>query len=439
MSPENKPGLGPEDVVSSDFGDESSNQWLVERFIPKGEIGTIFADPGTGKTMLLMDMVAAGMTGHDTMRQLDTESMDSIVWFNQDMGRGEWENRFKRIFNAKYDGEGSGRIYPKHFDGIYLDTSDGADRFQATLAKRKPDLVVIDSLAQHMDGDPSSLEDVRDMLRAVREATEEYPATVIFCAHTNKRGGFYGSQANKADTDFTWMAEPKPSKREDTPHQVVVRNDKSRNANPMTGFQYRINPNPLECVWVRPIRDNFTIKERLDALAALDFAHKVEEDADGDAIKVSDFVKEMRDQMGRTRARRAFDELARENGLLALSLERGRGGAHIYEVTPKGRRWYDEEMEYAQESIQQTLQVDVDESIDEATVADVVESGEATDPDPDPESNLHVEDRWIEVNECGFCGAPGHKKRSCPALRQAEEAEKDDGLDLDDVMDDPIP
>lgn len=411
------------------------NDWLVERFIPRGELGTLFADSGTGKTMLFLDVVISCLTGTRCMDRLESEHIGAALWLNQDMGEGKWRERVRRIFSAKDPGHDDvSPLYAYHDEGIQLDTGEGRKTFKGLLSDHEPDLVVLDSLQQHMKGDPSKLEDVRDMMASVRNGMETNPCTVVFIAHTNREGDYYGSQANEADVDFTWQAERRGQVGAG-PDNVVVTKRKARNVQPMTGFEFYIRQETLESEWLRPLKDKFTVKERMDVFAALDFAHAVEQDEDEDEIKVASFIREMADQMGKSRARKTFDTLAKEAGLLRLCPRRGERGAHIYEVTKEGREWYENELQYAEEYHQKRFTVeeemmgeeDLVEAVDEVTEEDTPEK-----PEPSTDA-LHVEDEWIEPPSCKACGAPGHNASNCPSKKD------DGGPGLDDVMDDPLP
>jgi hypothetical protein len=90
-----------------------------------------------------------------------------------------------------------------------LDNKDDVSEFQTLIEDRDSGLVIVDALADIMEGDENSKQDTQPVLSALRKIAESTNTAIIVIHHSNKSGGYRGSSAIKGALDLMVKIESK--------------------------------------------------------------------------------------------------------------------------------------------------------------------------------------------------------------------------------------
>lgn len=181
---------------------------LIGKLIERGGTGQIYGPSGGGKTFVILDMfcsVATGSTwyGHQCEKGI-------VLYFI-----GEGHAGIKRRLRAWYRTHG----YPKGMENIFISRSTiildpaGIQRVisQARALEAqsglKVALIVIDTLARHIQGDENSTKDMSEFIRSVDTVRTSFPESTSFIVHHTGHGSetlnrARGSSALRAALDY---------------------------------------------------------------------------------------------------------------------------------------------------------------------------------------------------------------------------------------------
>ena len=86
--------------------------------------------------------------------------------------------------------------------GFKLDDPDDPILIQALIEQTGARLVILDALADIMDGDENDKKDVQPVFNALRKIAERTDSAILVLHHSNKTGGYRGSSAIKGSSDL---------------------------------------------------------------------------------------------------------------------------------------------------------------------------------------------------------------------------------------------
>lgn len=188
--------------------------WLMDGVISKGGQGMIFGGSGEGKTLVVVDMVGAMISGEPFAKRFDVPKPLNVGYCTEE-GMDDLVNRFTSMQNARrindetidkqlFIWEATPQL---HVDKVgarpnpsILHFIESYQRLQAE-GKREPlDVLFIDTLHNATAGaDENSASDMRSVMASCREASKALGCAVILVHHTGKNGEYRGSSSMKGD------------------------------------------------------------------------------------------------------------------------------------------------------------------------------------------------------------------------------------------------
>jgi predicted ATP-dependent serine protease len=179
-----------------------------------------YGEPGSKKTYSLLSMavcVALGKSWLDFM-----VSPRTVLFVDEESG----ERRFTMRLAAAIRGEFGNEDIPLKFvnyPGFKLDSKDDPAELERLITDTGAGLVIIDALADVMDGDENSKKDTQPVFTALRKIADHTDAAIIVIHHSNKSGGYRGSSAIKGALDLMVKIES-----EEGSHTIIFKTEKSR-------------------------------------------------------------------------------------------------------------------------------------------------------------------------------------------------------------------
>lgn len=181
-------------------------EYVVKNLLTKGSVTLIYGEPGSKKTYALGSLgvcVAIGKTW------LEFETVPTKVLFlDEESGRVRFTRRLGEIMR----GEEAGPQTPFTYiclGGFKLDKANDNVLLQTIIEEYAVGLIIIDALADVMDGDENAKQDTQPIFTNMKRLAEQTGTAVIIIHHANKQGGYRGSSAIKGAVDNMILVESK--------------------------------------------------------------------------------------------------------------------------------------------------------------------------------------------------------------------------------------
>ena len=183
---------------------KTENVWLVERLWPRSAIGILAAPPKSYKTWLCLDMAISVASGTDCLGRYATQR--GKVLYVPGEGRPErLRSRIEGIAQARgVEIDGLNLFVMEQANRLVLDNQAAQNRFEATLEKFKPDLVIIDPLRRLFDGDENASAAISPVLNFLTAMQQKYACAILVVHHTRKdsAGGATDGQSLRGSSDL---------------------------------------------------------------------------------------------------------------------------------------------------------------------------------------------------------------------------------------------
>lgn len=204
LPPEKSPFLSSFHTLS-DFTEEEPS-WLVEGWIPEGQITLLAADGGTGKTTLWCNLVAALSSGRPCL--LDSPDVKreplKVAFFSTE---DSVKKKLKR--QLRQAGANEDNILTTDFSSgggdALRELKLGSDRLREVIANFRPALCVFDPIQGFLPSrvNMGSRNEMRDCMAPLIALGEEFGTAFFIVCHTNKRMGA-SDRSRLADSADLW-------------------------------------------------------------------------------------------------------------------------------------------------------------------------------------------------------------------------------------------
>lgn len=233
------------ELLGLETGEE---RWLVDRLIPAETINMLVGSPGTGKSLLVIDLCCCVATGTPFLGRAVRRG--KVLYLAAEDG---WRRVAQRL-RAWVDGRG---VDPSELDGFYVLPSglqiaagegyvDQAaeiqaawDQLQADIEAVDPVLVVLDPLVElHAGLDENKASEMAPLVRVLRRLVRGQDRAMLITHHDRKASldpnvySSRGSGALAGGMDGIYHAQPHRSEDDETVLQVLLHVTKGRDLPP---------------------------------------------------------------------------------------------------------------------------------------------------------------------------------------------------------------
>ena len=203
--------------------------WLVEGLFAVGALVIVYGKPSSAKTFVVLDM-ALSIASVRSWLDYAVKSPGRVVYVAGEGGGG----LKKRIQAWMLQHPGSSlREAQFILESVQLLKAEDVDLLLTRIGKRRPTLVVLDTLATCMDGgDENSSKDMSLAIAAAKKIIRATGATVILVHHTGKRDGSgeRGHSGLRGAADTMLLVETKKGASGDKLVQVSTTKQKDEDA-----------------------------------------------------------------------------------------------------------------------------------------------------------------------------------------------------------------
>lgn len=166
--------------------DPPAYDWLVKDWIAKGDVVTVFGEPGSGKSWLTMSLAAATASADQRWMNIPLLRSGKVVYIDQENPQDVVQHRFSQL---GIGGPDSGpEIENLHvLWGHYIDLERDLEALMEDLLYLQPELLVWDSLStahNRKESDPAEM--AAFFKSAVMPLARDTGTTCIYIHHVNK-------------------------------------------------------------------------------------------------------------------------------------------------------------------------------------------------------------------------------------------------------------
>ena len=195
-------------VVTAEFDDD---QWLIEPIIPANRSVALYAAGKTGKSLLVLDFVAAAASGRSILGGAPLETPIHILYVDQEMTQPDLQERLHDLGYAQPDSTLTTLAQYLHYYQLSpwppLDTPAGGQRLLKEALNVKAQLVVIDTLIRTISGEENSADTIKDFSRYTAMPLKAAGIALLRIDHVGKdlTRGQRGTSAKRDDVDVVWL------------------------------------------------------------------------------------------------------------------------------------------------------------------------------------------------------------------------------------------
>ena len=200
-------------------------EWVIEQLIAEGSLSVFYGEPGSKKTYALISLAVCVALGKNWLGHESNPRKVLIV--DEESG----ERRLTLRIGAALRGELGGEETPLEFvslAGFKLDNKKDVKELYELVENRDVGLLIVDALADVMQGDENSKQDTQPVFSVLRKIAEETNTAIIVIHHSNKSGGYRGSSAIKGALDLMVKIES-----ENDSNWLNFKSEKTRDAEPV--------------------------------------------------------------------------------------------------------------------------------------------------------------------------------------------------------------
>jgi hypothetical protein len=172
---------------------------LVDTLLSPGDLGVFYGEGGSGKTYSLISMAVNVAAGLPWLGLATTKTKVLII--DQESGEDRLGRRLGEVLRGENLGAETGVSYVCYAN-FKMDNKIDPTLLKALIEEVGAGLVVIDALAEIMDGDENSKQEIQPVFNELRRLADQTKAAVLVIHHSNKAGGYRGSTVVKNAVDL---------------------------------------------------------------------------------------------------------------------------------------------------------------------------------------------------------------------------------------------
>ena len=165
-------------------------EWLISRLLPKGETTVLFADGGSGKSYLALGLSLSVTTGEHIHFALKPTTTTNVLYLDWETHPKEIRRRVEWLCKG-YDVDPIPNLFYRQ--GMRR-LADDAARLRQEVEDRNIGLVVVDSIAPAIGGEP---ENAAEVIRAFNVLRSLKNTTRLVLAHVSKSTAANGGAGSK--------------------------------------------------------------------------------------------------------------------------------------------------------------------------------------------------------------------------------------------------
>jgi hypothetical protein len=188
-----------DESVDEFLQEEEKPEWFVEGLFAKKTIGFFAGLPESGKTWALMDLAIEVATGGNWLGLFPVKK-SKVLFIDQERARPETRRRFEALFKAKgLSSVDLDSLRIKRGSSIKIDMESSFNAFSKLLEQRRPELVIIDSLATFHTKESNNAMEIQSVMEKLKLLREQFGCAFLFVHHLNKNEFAFSKEGQEPD------------------------------------------------------------------------------------------------------------------------------------------------------------------------------------------------------------------------------------------------
>jgi AAA domain len=253
---------------------------VIPGLLNAGESGSLVAQAGAGKSLLMLDIAVALALGESVLGSAARDPI-TVMYIDMENPRVELADRLRRMGHAPTELAGHPLLYFSFPDLPPLDTAWGGCMLEGEAEKCEPQLIVLDTISRLVEGKEDSADTWRNLYNHTMVPLRRQGRTVLRLDHQghDSSKGARGSSAKRDDVDVAWIM-----KR--TGNEVTLIRDKGRGLGHPDKIMLRRHAAPMRHL---PVINGGKDGECIEALERLDIPLDSSRDAAASVLRANGY------------------------------------------------------------------------------------------------------------------------------------------------------
>ncbi|MGI8847933.1 MAG: AAA family ATPase [Candidatus Dormibacteria bacterium] len=228
-----------------------SGEYVIDQIVPEHRQVAMYSEPKEGKSLLVLDVVAARANGRPYLGATESQEQIDVVYIDREMTADDLRERLTDLGYGP-DSDLSRLHYYQLTSLKPLDTDAGGKQLLELVQRHAASLVVLDTMARVVEGDENVADTYRSFYKHTGWRLKAEGVALWRLDHAGKDAskGQRGSSAKVDDVDLVWRLETSKDRTEVTltrthsrlnwvPAKVVLRREEeSELRHVLTPHQY---------------------------------------------------------------------------------------------------------------------------------------------------------------------------------------------------------
>jgi AAA domain/Bifunctional DNA primase/polymerase, N-terminal len=186
------------------WSDESSQEWIAEPILPAGRTVTLYAPAKLGKSLLVLDMVAAIATGRPFLGRVPDRPRRVLYLDFENDPKDDVRTRLQDMGYSPDDL--ASLVFLSFPDVAPFDTATGGDDMMAAVQMHRPEVVVVDTVSRTISGGENENDTWLNFYRHTGKRLKAAGIALVRIDHSGKdeTRGQRGGSAKSGDIDAVW-------------------------------------------------------------------------------------------------------------------------------------------------------------------------------------------------------------------------------------------
>ena len=182
--------------------EQDAPAWLVEHLWSRDAVGVIGGAPKCGKSWLALELAVAVASGRPCLGRFAVPAPGPVLVYAAEDAPLQIRERIEQLCLARGAPFHSLELGLIIEPALRIDRAEHVERLRATLAERRPRLLILDPYVRLQAADENNATEVARVLATLRDLSRTFALALLLVHHARKSPGNSAGQALRGSSDF---------------------------------------------------------------------------------------------------------------------------------------------------------------------------------------------------------------------------------------------